>query len=150
MSECQWFSCALAARDQSLCRRNSVLQFWASRLKSLRLAVRICHDHNGSFHALLRRCCPSHRIMGACNIAETTRWASFISTFGRFGPTTGCWGRDHMACKLPLKCHSNESRTVAQHTTGATIQGRAGYVQHTQKAPSPRLSLAACASGFNC
>jgi hypothetical protein len=36
--------------------------------------------------------------------------------------------------KLPLKYHSDESRTPAQHTTSATIQGRAGYVQQTQKA----------------
>jgi hypothetical protein len=36
--------------------------------------------------------------------------------------------------KLPLKCHSDESRLVAQHTTSATIQGRAGYVQQTLEA----------------
>jgi hypothetical protein len=59
------------------------------------------------------------------------RRTSFISIFGSFEASTGCSGRDHLVCKLPLKCQYGESHAGAEHTKSATIQGHTGYVQHT-------------------
>jgi hypothetical protein len=106
MSAREWFSCAPTAGDHSISRRHSALPFWVSA-RSLRLAFKFYDFVNGSFHALLRQCCPSHRTMGACNIHETIRWTSFISMFGRFGVTTGRSSRDHM----PASCRLNISPT---------------------------------------
>jgi hypothetical protein len=70
---------------------------------------------------------------------QTFRRISFISTFGSFGAATGCSGRIHIVCKLPLKWQLGKSEAVAQHTTSATIQGHTGYVQQHAQEP---LSLA--------
>jgi hypothetical protein len=110
----------------------------------LGLGVKFCDDFNGASHTLLRQCCPSHRIIGACNIAETTRWISFISTFGRFGATTGCSGRGHMAlqsCRLNI-IPTNHGLSPSTPPAPRFRDARVTCSRHW-KPPPPVLSLAA-------
>jgi hypothetical protein len=73
-------------------------------------------------------------LIGACNAHRESLADPFHLKSGSFGAATGCSGSIHTVCKLPLKWPSGESWAVAQHTMSATIQGQAGYVQHTPQA----------------
>jgi hypothetical protein len=147
MSEGQWFSCAPAVREQSL----SSLAHPHSRMARFCLAAQILSADSRNVRSHRRQhlgvyaghAGSLYRVMGGCNVAETIGWTSFISTSGSFDATTGPNGKDHMACKLPLKCRDGESDAVAQHTKRATIQGRAGYVQLAQ-------TTSPCSPVFGC
>jgi hypothetical protein len=157
MSEGQWFSCAPAVREQSL----SSLAHPHSSMAPFCLAAPISptdsrnvrshqRQHSGVYagHAA-----SLYRVIGACNVAETIGWPSFIFSSRLLaalllrlaGPAGTTWPA---SCRLNV---ATANQMPPPSTPNAPRFRDARVTCSTRRRLRPaRLSLAACAFVLDC